>query len=278
MSFQQSHARGHGAGSYQSATGGDSAYVRAVQDIQANVFTVSRNVQTLKQMCELLGSPRDGPELRDEIQRLQTATREMAVTTKTAVKSLSEFTGGSDTEARKRRQTQSQLNTELKDSVTIFRGVIQDIVRQERVHVPRAPVGDGGMGDDFFEDDAYADETARLLDDQQREEAERQAQEVAYRDDVIEERAEGIRQLEETMEELGELFEDVSRLVVEQGTKLNTIKDHVLSTHDHVESGTQNLGKAAKYQKKARNKMCILLIIVAVVAAILTIVLVSKSK
>merc|ERR1712093_318734 len=152
-----------------------------------------------------------------------------------------------------------------------FRSIIQEIVAKEKVHMTRNDRGARGHVHDDDDSDDYGDEHARLLDDRRREEAARFSQQVAYQDDVITEREDSIRALEATMLDLNEMFEDVAMIVAAQGQKLDSVKANVSATHEHVDSGAGQLTKASTYQKKARNKVCILLVIVAIVAAILTI-------
>ena len=50
------------------------------------------------------------------------------------------------------------------------------------------------------------------------------------------------------------------------------------SAEASVDQGAQQLGTASRYQKKARNKMCFLLLIVAIVATVIVVVFVTLLR
>jgi t-SNARE complex subunit (syntaxin) len=58
----------------------------------------------------------------------------------------------------------------------------------------------------------------------------------------------------------------------------DNIESNMSAADSNVESGTQQLGQASRYQKKARNKACMCLLIVAIILAILVVVVVTSLK
>lgn len=58
-------------------------------------------------------------------------------------------------------------------------------------------------------------------------------------------------------------------MVHEQGGMLDHISDNIEVTHDASRGAHQNLVQANRYQKNARSKACILLIILAIVLTII---------
>lgn len=101
--------------------------------------------------------------------------------------------------------------------------------------------------------------------------------EIEYRSDLINEREEGIKEIESSMTEINEIYRDLSALVNVQGTYLDNIEANMTSAEEAVTSGTALLGKASKYQKKSRNKMCVVLLIVSIVLAVLIIIIVKTT-
>jgi len=65
--------------------------------------------------------------------------------------------------------------------------------------------------------------------------------------------------------------------VNEQGEMIDNIENNISQTVVRTDQANQELTKASKYQKSARNKMCCLLLIILIVAAILTIIFVPKN-
>jgi len=89
----------------------------------------------------------------------------------------------------------------------------------------------------------------------------------------IDEREREVVELVKSIEDLAALFKDLSYLVVEQGTLLDRIDFNIEETSTSVEAAVVELQKAAVHQRKARSKMCILLlcILVMVMVAVLII-------
>lgn len=58
-------------------------------------------------------------------------------------------------------------------------------------------------------------------------------------------------------------------MVHEQGAQLDIIEENVEVTHDASRGAHTNLKQASNYQKSARSKACILLLILAIVLVII---------
>ncbi|KAH9518851.1 Syntaxin-16 [Bulinus truncatus] len=70
--------------------------------------------------------------------------------------------------------------------------------------------------------------------------------------------------------DVNEIFRELGALVHTQGEVLDTIDSNVERAYTNVESGRDQLIKAAEYQRKSRKKMCCLIVILLVVAVIVT--------
>jgi len=93
--------------------------------------------------------------------------------------------------------------------------------------------------------------------------------EVDFQESLIIERESEIRNIEQSVGELNELFRDVAHMVHEQGAQLDIIEENVEVTHDASQGAHVNLKQASNYQKSARSKACILLLILAIVFVII---------
>lgn len=67
-------------------------------------------------------------------------------------------------------------------------------------------------------------------------------------------------------------------MVYEQGDMVGSIEANVERAHTNVEGANIQLSKASLYQKKARTKMCILLIILLVVGGIIALIVVLTKN
>jgi t-SNARE complex subunit (syntaxin) len=92
--------------------------------------------------------------------------------------------------------------------------------------------------------------------------------EVDFQESLIIERESEIRNIEQGIGELNELFRDVAHMVRDQGEQLDTIEANVDVTHDASVGAHTNLKQASNYQKSARSKACILLLIMGILLAI----------
>ncbi|KPP79778.1 hypothetical protein Z043_100602, partial [Scleropages formosus] len=108
-----------------------------------------------------------------------------------------------------------------------------------------------------------------------------QVQEDAITEDdlrLIQERENAIRQLESDITDINDIFKDLAMMVHEQGEMIDSIEANVESADVHVQSGTQQLARAADYQRKSRRKICILIIILVVVAVVLGLIIWGAVK
>jgi t-SNARE complex subunit (syntaxin) len=92
---------------------------------------------------------------------------------------------------------------------------------------------------------------------------------VDFQESLIIERESEIRNIEQSVGELNELFRDVAHMVHEQGAQLDIIEENVDNTHEDSRGAHINLKQASNYQKNARSKACILLLIMAIVLVII---------
>ncbi len=83
------------------------------------------------------------------------------------------------------------------------------------------------------------------------------------------EREAEIRNIEQGVSELNELFRDVAHIVSEQGEILDTIDANVDNTRNDTRGADTELRSAARYQRNARSKACMLLLIVSIIVTII---------
>lgn len=98
--------------------------------------------------------------------------------------------------------------------------------------------------------------------------------EVDFQESLIIERETEIRNIEQSVGELNELFRDVAHIVHEQGGQLDIISENVQNVTQDTGGANTELRSASRYQKNARNKMCCLLVILAVILAIIVLAVV----
>lgn len=166
--------------------------------------------------------------------------------------------------------TQRKIIREFQNNLTTFQGVQRQALEKQRstASVARAALE---------EEHAHAGEDGGQVGQQQSQEQLRLASqdEVDFQESLIVEREAEIRNIEQGVTELNELFRDVAHIVTEQGTVLDIIEQNVDNTRTDTRGADQELRSAARYQRNARSKACILLVIVAVIVTIILLAVLS---
>ena len=105
-----------------------------------------------------------------------------------------------------------------------------------------------------------------------------QRQEARKALEDIQNRHKDVVRIEKSILELQQLFMDMAVLVSAQGEIIDQIAVHIDNAANDTEQGVQSLVKATELQKKARKKMCMIIIcIVVIVAVCVTVPSVMKS-
>lgn len=164
--------------------------------------------------------------------------------------------------------TQSKLNREFKASLTEFQQMQKQALEKEKASAQAARAA---LDAQSPSDERSGDLLGGSQQQQQEQEQLRLANqdEVDFQESLIIERESEIRNIEQSVGELNELFRDVAHMVHEQGGQLDIIEENVEVTHDASRGAHVNLKQASNYQKSARSKACILLLILAVVLVII---------
>lgn len=161
--------------------------------------------------------------------------------------------------------TQSKLSREFKASLTEFQHLQKQAIDKEKASASaaRAALQDTASPSqersDFAAHNHQEQDQLRLANQD----------EVDFQESLIIERESEIRNIEQSVGELNELFRDVAHMVHEQGAQLDVIEENVEVTHDASRGAHVNLKQASNYQKSARSKACILLLILTIVLGII---------
>ncbi|XP_036358765.1 syntaxin-7 isoform X1 [Octopus sinensis] len=210
-----------------------------LKQIGNNVFKINNGANNLNKAMKIIGTERDSNVLRDRIHETSQSTNEIVTETANLVKKI----------VRNRKLTQNRkfelerLRNDFEESFKKFTELQKKAAEKVRTAKPlRPPPGESLI--DFEEDDQES-----LLQRQQREEQLMQQQEIIEEDTaLILEREERIRQLEGDILDVNEIFRELGTLVHEQGDVIDSIEANVDNGYSRVESGMQQLTKAASHQ------------------------------
>jgi len=81
-----------------------------------------------------------------------------------------------------------------------------------------------------------------------------------------------LREIAKSIGSLAELFRDLSSLVIEQGTVLDSIEYNIDNTVVHMEEAVRELDTATRYQKNTGRRKCIFLLILIIFGLILILI------
>eukprot|EP01028_Stygiella_incarcerata_P013008 TRINITY_DN81046_c0_g1_i1.p1 TRINITY_DN81046_c0_g1~~TRINITY_DN81046_c0_g1_i1.p1 ORF type:complete len:282 (-),score=95.21 TRINITY_DN81046_c0_g1_i1:211-1056(-) len=231
------------------------------RNIRMDLERLTQSIAQYGNSSKKLGTSRDTREFRVALEKECTATRQLAqkisqdLNAQRGVLPRDQF-----------EKFKAQFNLSLKRFETLNKDALRK--EQEVVAISKS-MKDGGDGfggasglgaDDPFRE-ATAPRDVRLQMDSHK------FDESLTQFNMIDEQTEDIVRLEENLEDLHSMYLDMATLVDEQQDGLDHISANIGKSVSHVDKGVDELQKAEKYQKKARKKMCILIIIALSVAA-----------
>lgn len=238
----------------------DPEFRHFTQDLSDRLFSLTSNISRLSSQVALLGTKRETERVRERVRDL---IDETSASFKDIGEGLKKVSTWHDL-GPSQKFTQGKLNREFKASLTEFQVLQRQAIEKERASASaaRAALQD--------QSGSPTQEHGGFGQHQEQEQLRLASQdEVDFQESLIIERESEIRNIEQSVGELNELFRDVAHMVHEQGEQLDLISEHVEVTNEASQGAHKNLAQASRYQKSARSKACILLIILAVVLTII---------
>ncbi|KAM6991901.1 syntaxin-7 isoform 1-T2 [Tautogolabrus adspersus] len=248
-----------------------------LQEPSALVHSISSNIQKLtlltselQRTISLQGSAQDSSQLRNTLQQTQQQGNQLAKETDRLIKAFSALPVGPD--QRQRKIQKERLLNDFSTALNSFQKIQRQAADKEREFVARVRASSrvsGGQPDDSFGN-------ASVSSDYQ---VQTQSEAITEEDlRLIQERELSIRQLESDITDINDIFKDLGLMVHEQGDMIDSIEANVENADVSVQSATQQLARAAEYQRSSRKKICILLIVLAVVAVIIGLIIWGALK
>ncbi|XP_063832684.1 syntaxin-7 [Ostrinia nubilalis] len=117
------------------------------------------------------------------------------------------------------------------------------------------------------------DEEAALVANQQA-----QARLVQFETSMLVEREAYMSKIEADVLDVGQIMRELAAMVSVQGQTVDTVASHIEDASAQVESGVDELAKAAEYQRRYRRKMFILILIALIVGIIFVVWIVKAFK
>ncbi|KAF2262293.1 t-SNARE [Lojkania enalia] len=238
----------------------DPEFQQLAQELSDKIFGLTHNVTSLSNELAKLGTKKETERVRERTRNL---IDETGASFKDIGEGLKKLTSWPDV-GPSQKYTQKRLATEYQASLKEFQQLQKQAIDKERASASAARAA-------LQDQQSPTHERGDQFGQQQEQEQLRLAnqEEVDWQEQMIIERESEIRNIEQSVGELNELFRDVAVMVREQGDQLNIIEDHVENTLVDSRGAHVELTKASRYQKSARSKACILLLILAIVLVII---------
>ncbi|XP_028997075.1 syntaxin-7-like isoform X2 [Betta splendens] len=248
------------------------------EDPSALVHSISSNIQKLtlltselQRAVSLLGTEQESSQLLQTLQQKQQQGNLLAKETDRLIKAFTALPVGPD--QRQRKLQKDRLLSEFSAALNSFQRTQRQAADREREFVARVRANSrvsGGPSEDSFNNAPYFHSESQV-----------QAQADAITEDdlqLIQERELAIRQLESDIVDINDIFKDLGMMVHEQGDMIDSIEANVETADVHVQNATQQLTRAANYQQSSRKKICILVIVLAVVAVVVGLIIWGSVK
>lgn len=236
--------------------------------ISQKIFKISSSVSSLRRIVDQLGTPRDTQKLRNQLHDLTESTRETIKATSSEIKLLTTQSSGlTPTELNQRKLEQQKLTKDFQKVMEQFHAVQRLSAEKSREVVDYMAK--------VHREEEDAPEEQPLLISNQKLQLQALDNEVEFNDGMIQEREQEIREIEQGITELNEVFRDLGTFVNEQQGLLDNIETNVSNIAVNTQQASSELRVANDYQKKSRNTMCFISVILFVIALIFVLVFVS---
>lgn len=250
---------------------GGGSFFEYSDTISSNIFNISTNTTALERLVKQIGTGKDGTQLRDKIHETEQNTNRLIKQTAQAFHKLSGVVTRSN---RQEKLQMERLKNEFQEAAERYNALQKKVADKVRTVAPPQPKPFVKDLISWQEADA-SDERSLVEEERRRQQAQLQAQGETIDTDLelLQEREEQIRRLEGDILDINTIFKDLSLLVHEQGETIDTIESNVEQASGNVEAGRDQLSQAANYQRRARKKVCVLIIILTIIAGVLALVI-----
>ncbi|XP_018419342.1 PREDICTED: syntaxin-12 [Nanorana parkeri] len=238
-----------------------------IQTCSGNIQRITNNTAQIQTLLNQLGTSKDSSKLQQNLEQIQHSTNVLAKETNTYLKDLSSVPAPlSPNEQRQQKLQKERLMNDFSAALNRFQAVQRQVSEKEKETVARARAGSRLSVRSITNCYVFflSNEDWNQMQDQEEDLG------ITEQDiELIKERESAIKQLEADILDVNQIFKDLAVMIHDQGEMIDSIEANVESAEVHVERGTDQLQRAVYYQKKSRKKICILVLVLAIVAIIL---------
>ncbi|KAL0819282.1 hypothetical protein ABMA28_008522 [Loxostege sticticalis] len=239
------------------------------EGIADNVNSVNTGLRSLEKMMKQIGGPNDSVQLRDKIHECQQSVNACVSATARDLQRLGVVVRRGD---KPQKLQVERLTQAFKDALARYSSVQKEVSEKMAAHMPRpARVRHDPA---LMEQHAIADdEEAALIANQQA-----QARLVQFETSMLVEREAYMNKIEADVLDVGQIMQELAAMVSAQGQTVDTVASHIEDASAQVESGVDELAKAAEHQRRYRRKMFILILIGLILSIIIVVWIVKAFR
>uniref|UniRef100_A0A7D9NK78 Syntaxin-3 n=1 Tax=Xenopus tropicalis TaxID=8364 RepID=A0A7D9NK78_XENTR len=248
--------------------------LKAIEEIRQNIEKIAECVNETKRLHSvILSAPLPEQKTKDELENLTMEIKKTANSVRSRLKTMEQSIEQDDmqssTDLRIRKSQHSVLSRKFVDVMTKYNEAQVDFRERSKGRIQRQlEITGKSTTDEELEEMLESGNpnifTSGIINDSQ---ISRQAL------SEIESRHRDIVRLESSLKELHDMFMDIAMLVENQGESLDNIELNVMKSVEHVEKAREETTKAVKYQNKARKKIIIIGVVVAVLLGIVALII-----
>lgn len=244
-----------------------------IQTCSGNVQRITHNTAQIQSLLNQLGTSKDSTKLQQNLQQIQHSTNVLAKETNTYLKDLASVpTPLSPVEQRQQKLQKDRLMNDFSAALNRFQAVQRQVSQKEKETVARARAGSRLSNEERQKEEQLV--SFDNNDDWNQMQSQEEDFEITEQDlELIKERESAIQKLEADILDVNQIFKDLAVMIHDQGEMIDSIEANVESAEVHVERGAEQLQRAAYYQKKSRKKMCILILVLAIIAGIVCLII-----
>lgn len=247
----------------------DPEFASLTSSLSSRLFTLTSNITQLNRQLALVGTKKDSEVVRGRVTRLLDETRAGFRDVTEGVKRAKSW----EDPTAAMKYTQEKLQNQLTAAMAEFQSAQRLSAEKTRQYVAATKRQIHEQDEERYTDEGEGQQVP-LVQQQVQRAALAEQSEVDFQESLIVQREEEIRDIERGITELNDIFRDLGTMVSAQGESLDIIETNIATVAQDHKAAHLELRGAAKYQKSARNRMCCLLLILAVV---LTVILLAVS-
>ncbi|XP_075229788.1 syntaxin 7 [Lycorma delicatula] len=252
-------------------------FKKVAQTIGTNIEKISQNATSMTKMINLMGTPQDSQDLRQQLHQIQHYTKNLVKDTSTILKELHSIPIPHNTsEQRECKMQKERLEEGFAAALNLFQEIQRKVYKKQKEEAQKkqTPIGipppPASNPTDMFGDSRFSDQLIELQDSSNRNrqlQAQVQADEIDLQ--MIEQQEAAIEQLGRDIYDVNQIFKEIGTMVHEQGETIDSIEASVEKTHYGISEGVSHLRQANELSTKLRKKRCYLFLICAVILLIL---------